>query len=123
MPFYVAAPLSTVDYSLCGGEGIPIEERNAAEVSHLAGLSERSAIPAAAGIYNPAFDVTPADLIAGHHHRGRRRPAALPGILGQWRDRSHGWRDESPVRNGQAERRPPPGRGLDRRRRRGRRGS
>ncbi len=65
IPFYVAAPLSTVDYELMSGEQIPIEERDPKEVSYMAGLAERSATPAGAHIYSPAFDVTPAELIAG----------------------------------------------------------
>jgi methylthioribose-1-phosphate isomerase len=65
VPFYVAAPFSTVDFSLPDGSQIPIEERDPYEVSHLAGLSERSATPEGVPIYSPAFDVTPAELIAG----------------------------------------------------------
>ena len=65
VPFYVAAPLSTVDYAIATGAEIPIEERNPREVSHLGGFSERSATPPGARIYSPAFDVTDANLIAG----------------------------------------------------------
>ena len=64
VPFYVAAPLSTVDYALDSGDQIPIEERDPSEVSLLAGLAERPATPEGASIYSPAFDVTPARLIA-----------------------------------------------------------
>ena len=75
LPFYVAAPLSTVDFALATGEAIPIEERRAEEVSHLAGLAERPATPAGARIHNPAFDVTPAELIAAIiTERGVARP-------------------------------------------------
>jgi methylthioribose-1-phosphate isomerase len=56
LPFYVAAPLSTIDISLRTGRDIPIEERNEEEV--LSFRSERIA-PAGIGVYNPAFDVTP----------------------------------------------------------------
>ncbi|OIQ58331.1 methylthioribose-1-phosphate isomerase [Moorella thermoacetica] len=56
IPFYVAAPASTFDLSLSGGEQIPIEERDPAEVSHF-GL--RPTAPEGIGIFNPAFDVTP----------------------------------------------------------------
>jgi methylthioribose-1-phosphate isomerase len=59
IPFYVAAPLSTLDFSLSSGEEIPIEERSAAEVTHLAGVRIAPHVPAA----HPAFDVTPARLI------------------------------------------------------------
>lgn len=56
IPFYVAAPLSTVDLSTPDGSQIPIEERNAKEVTHL-GASRLT--PEAARVRNPAFDVTP----------------------------------------------------------------
>jgi methylthioribose-1-phosphate isomerase len=65
LPFYVAAPLSTVDYSLAVGSRIPIEQRDPREVSHLAYLSDTSATPPGVAIYNPAFDVTPAELVTG----------------------------------------------------------
>ena len=65
IPFYVAAPLSTVDYELPDGSQIPIEQRNPAEVSQLAYLAKQPATPQDAQIYNPAFDVTPAELISG----------------------------------------------------------
>jgi len=60
LPFYVAAPLSTFDFSLEDGGGIPIEERPAAEVREIAG---RLITPAGAKVRNPAFDVTPARYI------------------------------------------------------------
>ncbi len=60
IPFYVAAPTSTIDPTLPDGSGIPIEERAADEVLALAG--QRVAAPGAAA-WNPAFDVTPAELI------------------------------------------------------------
>jgi len=56
LPFYVAAPTSTVDLSTASAEGIPIEERAAAEVTHV--RSERIA-PEGVDVENPAFDVTP----------------------------------------------------------------
>jgi methylthioribose-1-phosphate isomerase len=56
VPFYVAAPLSTIDRSVADGSGIPIEERNGGEVRELHGV--RTA-PGKVGVYNPAFDVTP----------------------------------------------------------------
>ena len=62
VPFYVAAPSSTIDKSIATGEGIPIEERSADEVKSFSGVKTT---PANAGAYNPAFDVTPHDLIAG----------------------------------------------------------
>ncbi len=62
IPFYVAAPLSTIDLRTPDGSQIPIEERNAREVTHLGGSQ---LTPAGAHIRNPAFDVTPHHLIAG----------------------------------------------------------
>ena len=61
LPFYVAAPLSTFDFTLADGDGIPIEERPAAEVREIAG---RLIVPAGAKVRNPAFDVTPASYIS-----------------------------------------------------------
>ena len=61
VPFYVAAPASTIDPSTKTGDGIPIEERPAAEVLSFAG---RRVAPAGARARHPAFDVTPAAFIA-----------------------------------------------------------
>jgi len=60
IPFYVAAPMSTVDLTLTNGEDIPIEERAAEEVSTIAGVRTT---PQGAAVFNPAFDVTPHGLI------------------------------------------------------------
>jgi len=60
IPFYVAAPISTVDLETPDGSKIPIEQRNPAEVSHIAG---KPITPAGVGIENPAFDVTPAQYV------------------------------------------------------------
>jgi len=62
IPFYVAAPLSTIDLATPDGDHIPIEERDQREVSHL-GTSRLT--PIGAKIRNPAFDVTPNRYIAG----------------------------------------------------------
>jgi methylthioribose-1-phosphate isomerase len=62
IPFYVAAPSSTFDLSLANGDAIPIEQRDPREVTH--GLGKQVA-PDGVKVYNPAFDVTPAHLIAG----------------------------------------------------------
>jgi methylthioribose-1-phosphate isomerase len=61
IPFYVAAPLSTVDMTIAGGDAIPIEERAEAEVTSFHG---RQVAPEGARAYHPAFDVTPAANIA-----------------------------------------------------------
>jgi methylthioribose-1-phosphate isomerase len=60
VPFYVAAPISTFDLSIPNGDHIPIEERSAAEVTHLQGVQIAPDVHAA----HPAFDVTPARYIA-----------------------------------------------------------
>ena len=62
VPFYVAAPLSTVDMTIADGDGIPIEERDPAEVTSFRG---QQVAPAGAHARHPAFDVTPAANIAG----------------------------------------------------------
>jgi methylthioribose-1-phosphate isomerase len=56
VPFYVSAPISSIDMTLKDGSQIPIEERGADEVS--AGFGKRTA-PEGVSVYNPAFDVTP----------------------------------------------------------------
>lgn len=63
VPFYVAAPLSTVDYALHQGADIPIEQRDPTEVSNLGHFSAQAVTPEGCDIYNPAFDVTPAELV------------------------------------------------------------
>jgi methylthioribose-1-phosphate isomerase len=60
IPFYVAAPSSTIDASIPSGEAIVIEERDPSEVRGVAG---RQTAPSASPVFNPAFDVTPAELI------------------------------------------------------------
>ncbi|MEZ4648856.1 MAG: hypothetical protein R3E97_08730 [Candidatus Eisenbacteria bacterium] len=62
VPFYVVAPRSSFDLSIATGAEIPIEERNADEVR---AFRNAAATPPDAPVYNPAFDVTPAHLIAG----------------------------------------------------------
>jgi len=62
IPFYVAAPLSTIDMNCPTGEQIPIEERNIREITH---MKEIQLAPDGISVENPAFDVTPNDLIAG----------------------------------------------------------
>ena len=62
IPFYVAAPLSTIDPATADGSAIPIEERNAREVTH---IGTTQVAPAGAHVRNPAFDVTPARLVTG----------------------------------------------------------
>ncbi len=72
VPFYCAAPSSTIDLALADGDGIPIEQRPPEEVKTVAG---RPVAPAAAAALNPAFDVTPARYVTGYvTDRGLRRP-------------------------------------------------
>lgn len=72
VPFYVAAPTSTFDLTLSTGQAIPIEQRKAEEVTE--GHGRRTA-PPGVPVFNPAFDVTPADLISGLiTERGIARP-------------------------------------------------
>ena len=61
IPFYVAAPVSTIDFEIAEGGEIPIEERDPREVTH---VGEQRLAAEGAGVHNPAFDVTPNDLIA-----------------------------------------------------------
>ncbi|MGB7414864.1 MAG: S-methyl-5-thioribose-1-phosphate isomerase [Thermosynechococcaceae cyanobacterium] len=83
IPFYVAAPLSTIDFDLADGSKIPIEERHPTELYQ---IGETNLCPPGVEFYNPAFDVTPADLIAGiitehgvykpHDIKGQLQPLA-----------------------------------------------
>ncbi|MDB5295915.1 MAG: mtnA [Phycisphaerales bacterium] len=78
IPFYVAAPTSSIDMSLATGDQIPIEERPAVEVTH--GLGKQTA-PDGVGVFNPAFDVTPAELVTAIiTERGVVRPPYGEGL-------------------------------------------
>ncbi len=78
VPFYVAAPVSTVDASVRTGRGIPIEERDGKEVTHLMGAR---VAPRDVAVYNPAFDVTPAKYVSAIvTERGVLRPPLAEGI-------------------------------------------
>jgi methylthioribose-1-phosphate isomerase len=81
VPFYVAAPISTIDLSLASGDAIPIEQRSADEVTHFAGTRISPDVPAA----HPAFDVTPARFISAIiTERGVVRPpyeSSLPALV------------------------------------------
>jgi len=78
IPFYVAAPLSTIDLDTPDGDHIPIEERAAKEVTHVAGTQ---LAPEGALVWNPAFDVTPHHLIAGIiTERGIFRPPYVESL-------------------------------------------
>jgi methylthioribose-1-phosphate isomerase len=72
VPFYVAAPSSTIDFSIQSGREIPIEQRDFREISSGFGVQT---VPDGAGIYNPAFDVTPHNLISAFiTENGIQRP-------------------------------------------------
>ncbi len=62
IPFYVAAPCSTIDLALSTGKEIPIEERDSREITELFG---HRIAPAGIGVYAPAFDITPNELVSG----------------------------------------------------------
>ncbi|GJQ56707.1 MAG: hypothetical protein HKUEN07_32760 [Rhodocyclaceae bacterium] len=89
VPFYVAAPRSTIDLACPDGAHIPIEERDGGEVRHVGGL-DRAGTPSTVAIAadttavaNPAFDVTPARLIAGIvTERGVCAPGELHSLFG-----------------------------------------
>lgn len=82
IPFYVAAPLSTVDLGMARGDDVPIEERDPSEVTHLFGVQ---VAPEGADVLNPAFDVTPSELVTGIiTERGIARPPyhrSLPALF------------------------------------------
>jgi len=76
IPFYVAAPYSTIDLKTKTGADIPIEQRNPLEVTTIHG--SHPVAPKDVAVYNPAFDVTPADLITGIiTERGIFKPGEL----------------------------------------------
>ncbi|MBS0172092.1 MAG: S-methyl-5-thioribose-1-phosphate isomerase [Nitrospira sp.] len=81
IPFYVAAPYSTIDLATKTGADIPIEERNPLEVTSIHG--SHPVAPAGVAVYNPAFDVTPAELITGIiTERGIFKPGELARAFG-----------------------------------------
>ena len=60
IPFYVAAPMSTINLSFEDGQAVVIEERNGKEVTHIGG---KRMVPKGVGVWNPAFDMTPSKYI------------------------------------------------------------
>lgn len=81
IPFYVAAPSSTFDFAIASGDAIPIEQRNPAEITHGFG---RATAPEGVQVFNPAFDVTPAELITALiTERGVIRPVNAATIAEQ----------------------------------------
>ncbi len=88
VPFYVAAPGPSIDFDLCCGPDIPIEERGAEEVTHIAGLDAEGRFvsvrltPEGSAAANPAFDVTPARLVTGLITERGLCPASRAGLAG-----------------------------------------
>lgn len=94
LPFYVALPSPTIDWTLAAGSDIPIEERDAREVTHVQGLGPDGALavvevpPAGTSAANPGFDITPARLVTGLiTERGvcEASREGLAGLFGQAR--------------------------------------
>jgi methylthioribose-1-phosphate isomerase len=82
IPLYVAAPLSTIDLKTTDGDGIPIEERSAREVTH---MGTTALTPEGAEVWNPAFDVTPHALVAGIiTERGIARAPYVDSLPALW---------------------------------------
>jgi len=97
VPFYVAAPGSTIDFTLADGvREIPIEERNEAEVTTMEGVDEEGAprtvriAPIGVAAANPAFDVTPARLVTGIVTERGIAPATRAGLASLFPDRTGG---------------------------------
>jgi methylthioribose-1-phosphate isomerase len=95
VPFYVALPFSTIDWSLSDGvREIPIEERSAREVTHMTGQMEDGSVATVAVVApgspaaNPAFDVTPARLVTGLITERGVAKASREGLLGLYPERA-----------------------------------
>ena len=86
VPFYVAAPLTTLDMSLETGEEIPIEERDSMEITH---IREHQLGPEGVKVHNPAFDVTPHEFITAIiTDKGVARPPYLKSLKQLFEDPS-----------------------------------
>lgn len=96
VPFYVALPSPTIDWSLNDGFAIPIEERAAREVTHLSGLGETGevgqfrVVAPGSNAANPAFDVTPARLVTGLITERGIVPATPEGLARLFPDLAQG---------------------------------
>ena len=95
IPFYVAAPRSTLDFACPDGAAIPIEEREGDELRLMAGLDEQGGtarvrqIPLDEAVCNPAFDVTPAPLVSALITERGHCPASAEGLLGLYPEQRH----------------------------------
>jgi len=96
IPFYVAAPRSTIDFACREGADIPIEERDGDEFRLVHGLDSRGVpsalrqLPAAAAVANPAFDVTPARLVTAIISERGVCPASHEGLLALYPEENRG---------------------------------
>lgn len=94
VPFYVALPSTTIDWSLVEGSAIPIEERDGRELSHVTGRTANGALesvsiyPPTSGVLNVGFDVTPARLVTGLITERGTCPASREGLLGLFPERT-----------------------------------
>jgi len=92
VPFYVALPMSTIDWSLADGRDIPIEERSPAELTQVTGMTASGTldtvrvVPESSPALNVAFDVTPARLVTGLITERGVCPASRSGLLGLYPD-------------------------------------
>ena len=95
VPFYVAAPLSTIDLRIRLGDSIPIEERPAREVTH---IGTQQITPEGTQVANPAFDITPGDYITAIiTEAGIAYPpyeSSLPSLVAQARAAHNGYINE-----------------------------
>ena len=94
IPFWVACPSPTIDFAIDDGDAIPIETRDARELTHAVGLLEEASrvaevrlVPAASAAYNPAFDVTPAHLVTGLVTERGTCAATREGLAGLFPER------------------------------------
>ena len=96
VPFHVALPASTIDWTLEDGAAIPIEERSGDELRRVSGrdangeLVTVEILPAGSGVANPAFDVTPARLVSGLVTERGRCAASREGLLSLYPERRGG---------------------------------
>jgi methylthioribose-1-phosphate isomerase len=95
VPFYVALPGPTIDWTLNDGANIPIEERSALEVSHISGRNKHHGVsivavtPQASAVANPGFDVTPARLVTGLITERGVCAASKDGLLGLYPEKTN----------------------------------
>ena len=93
VPFYVASPGPTIDWTLTDGKKIPIEERSGIEVSHIAGQNKHHGVstvmltPQGSAVANPGFDVTPAHLVTGLITERGVCASSKEGLLGLYPER------------------------------------